>query len=94
MKTWSGKRFWEIDVKTILATPVQEDFEDFVAWQLDKKGMFSVKSAYKIYVNIRDGPQATSSNNATEGFQWSKIWKIPCVPKIQQFIWSSGQTQH
>jgi hypothetical protein len=30
----------------------------------------------------KHGPQATSSNSEAEEFQWSKIWKIPCVPKV------------
>jgi hypothetical protein len=79
--------FMEIDVDTILATPVKEDFEDVVAWQLDSKGVFSVKSAYKVYVTLRDGPQASSSNDGATSLHWQKIWKIECTPKIQQFVW-------
>jgi hypothetical protein len=58
--------FMDMDVETILAIPIREDFEDFIAWQFDSKGCFSVKSAYKIYIGLRDGPQATTSNG-TEG---------------------------
>ncbi|KAK1618800.1 hypothetical protein QYE76_024317 [Lolium multiflorum] len=58
--------FWEIDAKTILAMPICEDFEDFLALQYDSKGVFTVKSAYKLYTEIRDGPHATSSNASQE----------------------------
>jgi hypothetical protein len=30
----------EIDADTILSIPIREDFEDFAAWQFDKKGLF------------------------------------------------------
>lgn len=52
--------FWKIDADVILATPVREDFEDFIAWHYESKGVFTVKSAYKLYVQDRDGPQQTS----------------------------------
>lgn len=38
--------FWEEDVQHILAIPVQIGREDVIAWHFDKKGPFSVKSAY------------------------------------------------
>jgi hypothetical protein len=69
--------FMEIDVDTILATPVKEDFED---------------------VRLRDGPQATSSNDGATSLHWQKIWKIECTPKIQQFVWrlahNSGKAEY
>jgi hypothetical protein len=52
-------------VKTILAIPAYDEYEDFFffAWLFDKNGCFWVKSAYKVYVSQRDGPQASSSDN-------------------------------
>jgi hypothetical protein len=79
--------FLQIDVETILATPIREDFEDFFAWHYESKGIFTVKSAYKLYVQNRDGPQQSSSLSSAESFQWEKIWKLTCTPKIKQFIW-------
>jgi len=38
--------FWEEDVPNILSIPVHVDREHMVAWHFDRKGMFSVKSAY------------------------------------------------
>jgi hypothetical protein len=71
--------FWDVDAKVILATPIREEFEDYYAWQYDQKGQFSVK--------IRDGPQALSSNDSDSVQFWRAIWKLPCLPKIQQFVW-------
>ena len=71
----------------ILSTPIRDDFEDFVAWQFDQKGLFSVKSAYKLFVRQRDGPAATSSIQDPGCLKWEKIWSMPCVPKLKQFVW-------
>lgn len=40
--------FWEEDVKFILATPTNPGHEDSLAWHYDKRGVFSVKSAYHV----------------------------------------------
>uniref|UniRef100_A0ACD6A1I4 Uncharacterized protein n=1 Tax=Avena sativa TaxID=4498 RepID=A0ACD6A1I4_AVESA len=74
-----------IDTETILLTPIHDDFEDFLAWHYDNKGLFSVKSAYKLFVQRRDGAQQSSSSQ--ESLQWENIWKLECPPKINQFIW-------
>jgi ribonuclease HI len=79
--------FMEIDADAILATPIRDDFEDFFAWHYDSRGLFSVKSAYKLYVQGRDGSQQSSSNQGVETLEWEKIWKLACPPKIKQFMW-------
>jgi hypothetical protein len=79
--------FWEMDAKIILETPIRDDFEDFPAWHFDSKGIFSVKSAYRVYVRIRDAEVSTSSGELEERSQWKKIWDLPCLPKIKQFVW-------
>jgi hypothetical protein len=79
--------FWEMDASVILATPVRDDFEDIPACYFDVKGLFTVKSAYRIYVNIRDAGVSSSSGREEEKTQWSKIWEMPCLPKIKQFVW-------
>jgi hypothetical protein len=79
--------FMSLDADTILATPIREDFEDFLAWHYDSKGLFSVKSAYKLYVQKRDGPQQSSSNEDAEISYWEFFWKLSCPPKIKQLLW-------
>jgi hypothetical protein len=73
--------------KVILAMPIREDFEDFIAWRYDDNDMFTVKSAYKLHVNLKDGPQARSSNAVQNNRFWKAIWKIHVPPRMQQFVW-------
>jgi len=42
--------FEESDAEAILKIKVNEDQEDRPAWHYDKKGLFSVKSAYKLAI--------------------------------------------
>ncbi|KAE8820840.1 hypothetical protein D1007_01153 [Hordeum vulgare] len=50
--------FWAVDVSLILAIPVKTDIEDDWAWSCDPKGIFSVKSAYKLQRLIGQREQA------------------------------------
>jgi hypothetical protein len=79
--------FWEMDVQIILSTPIRSEFEDFPAWFHDNKGVFSVRSPYKIYVRQRDASIPSSSGGLIESSFWKKLWDLPCLPKVQQFIW-------
>jgi hypothetical protein len=76
-----------MDVDTILATPIRPEFEDYPAWHFDNKGMFSVKSAYKVYVRLRDSERGAGSGSVNENIFWKQLWKIPCIPKVKQFLW-------
>ena len=49
--------FWPDDVKYILQIPLRDGVPDFVAWQYDSKGIHSVKSAYKLHMQLE---QSTS----------------------------------
>ena len=40
--------FSEFDAEAILKLRVNPDMEDMHSWHFDKKGLFSVKSAYKL----------------------------------------------
>src|SRR5438128_1146275 len=42
------------DVVDILAIPLRPGSQDSVAWYYDKKGVFSVKSAYRLGVELRE----------------------------------------
>jgi hypothetical protein len=40
--------FWEEDVQHILATSTNPGREDTLAWHFDRRGLFTVKSAYHV----------------------------------------------
>ena len=58
--------FWPKDAAEILRIPIDEQMEDWPAWHFDAKGLFFVKSTYKLVVPVRDnssGRDASSSSN-------------------------------
>jgi hypothetical protein len=79
--------FWDMDARIILGTPLRADFEDYPAWHFDNKGIFSVKSAYKLYVKQRDADVDTNSGNTFGSKFWKELWDLPCLPKVKQFMW-------
>ena len=78
--------FWPKDAAEILRIPIDEQMEDWPAWHFDAKGLFSVKSAYKLVVAVRDNSSerdASSSRNEVSDvgqFNWVRIWQLQ-VPK-------------
>lgn len=66
--------------------------EDWPAWHFDKRGVFSVKSEYQVYiaeVRGRRSDFASGSNtpNREEDEVWAKLWKLQCPGKIKHFLW-------
>jgi len=64
----------------------------FLAWHYDKKGVFSVKSAYHVLDDIdtrenRTQQGESSSGTGRHGCEWNAIWKLKCLPKVRQFLW-------
>jgi hypothetical protein len=85
--------FHSDDVRTILAIPVHEDLDDVICWHFDSKGIFSVKSAYKVYIDNDSEGQGSSTGNpdyhsASGGsLPWQKIWQMKCPNKVKTFAW-------
>jgi hypothetical protein len=66
--------------------------EDWPAWYFDAKGLFSVKSAYKVAVARRDrlaGWDASTSETIRDdsAFEWYRIWKLKVPNKVKMFMW-------
>jgi hypothetical protein len=85
--------FWEEDVQHILAIPIRQGAADTLAWHFDKKGMFSVKSAYHVMEDQREGEQRRDHGESSAALAkdaslpWPSLWKFQCQPKIKQFLW-------
>jgi hypothetical protein len=72
--------FWNIDSCRIKAIPLpSHDISDFVAYNLTKNGIFSVRSVYHAEwemqygrkINIGQAPRSMNSHP-----MWEKIWKL------------------
>ena len=55
-------------------------------WHYDSKGVFWVKSAYKVSYGMRDSP-STSFASVPTGPMWNSIWKAKVLGKIKMCVW-------
>ena len=78
--------FNEEDVQLILQIPIQGGDVDTLAWHFDKKGKFSVKSAYQVVLgkqarnSAHDVASSSSQNVQCRTTFWKKLWRLP-LPK-------------
>uniref|UniRef100_A0A8I7B954 Reverse transcriptase domain-containing protein n=1 Tax=Hordeum vulgare subsp. vulgare TaxID=112509 RepID=A0A8I7B954_HORVV len=82
--------FGHQDSELILAIPIRPDMDDTWAWFPDHRGIFSVRSAYKLCRKVESvvsGEQGTCDGQL---FKWQTIWDAPCPLKIQQFLWRTA----
>lgn len=69
--------------KKILISVVNS--RDIWVWHYDKKGIYNVKSGYKLYMNLKIN---SSASNSTGGQKiWKQMWKLNIPKKIKHFIW-------
>lgn len=92
--TWDTNLVYQtFNAEIILQIPVQEHASDVIAWHFDKKGVFSVKSAYKVAVDCegRESTQGLASTSASQGeapdFDWKRLWALPLPSKVLHFLW-------
>lgn len=82
--------FNAIDVEAISKIKLpQRRAEDFIAWHMEKSGLFSVRSAYSLalrHANL-EGSQASSASPDGGRKLWSRIWSGSVPPKVNIFAW-------
>jgi hypothetical protein len=60
--------------------------DDFISWTPEKHGMFTVKSAYNLALDLRsNNPPNTSGNIDGNKSLWNTIWKSTIPPKVKKF---------
>jgi hypothetical protein len=78
------------DVKEILSIPIRPKTEDYLAWHFDRKGVFSVKLAYRLGISLRDSKQcqnaSSSVSTANANPLWKKLWGLELPGKVKKFI--------
>ena len=93
------KHFIAPDVEVIqnipLSTRVQDDFW---AWHYDKKGVFSVRSAYRMISAVKAQREdcldhrPAHSNITADRKSWSQLWNVRVPSKIKIFVWRLAHT--
>ena len=72
----------------IMAIPLSRDRQrDTLIWKENRKHEFSVKSAYRVALRLKQGVEAEHSRAGEEGKPWKMIWDLKVPPKIRNFMW-------
>jgi hypothetical protein len=83
--------FEEDDITEILQiTPSRRNETDFVSWFPEKKGMFTVRSAYRMALfeeMLKQDRGATSARPDGASPSWDLIWKCPVPAKVKICAW-------
>jgi len=83
--------FHHFDVEEILKIRLhRREVEDVIAWHYERTGLFSVRSAYCLGVNLTEveaGSISSSSNLDGTRPAWKKPWKLPVPHKVRIFAW-------
>lgn len=73
------------DIDTIRAIPINTRLKDRLIWHSDKTGKYTVKSGYKLFMNIKIDGISASSTPLTR--IWNNLWKLNIPTKIKHFCW-------
>ena len=83
--------FLPFEANTILEIPLSQNFpEDNFIWIGNKRGVFTVKSAYHIAANLQDGTDVREcSSGDSNAYLWKNLWKLKLPAKIKIFSWKA-----
>ncbi|MDV3193925.1 MAG: hypothetical protein Q8835_02560, partial [Sweet potato little leaf phytoplasma] len=90
--TWNEQMIRDLyidqDANLIINIPLNpQQKEDIIIWQFDPKGIFSVKSAYRLGMQSQNQSMASVSNYCHQNSLWKSFWKTPIPSKVKLCGW-------
>jgi ribonuclease HI len=86
--------FWPIDANEIFKIKTSSRLdEDIIAWQPEKSGQFTVRSAY--YLAFSNSPDqcefaATSTRPEGKEVRWQRFWAAKIPPKVKTYAFKAA----
>jgi hypothetical protein len=78
--------FISVDPAAILRIPLRPNAEDWWAWESEKHGEYSVKTAYRKLADAQQQGEPTTLGGSGDA-SWNRIWKLNVPPKVKVFWW-------
>lgn len=85
--SWNVENFFDVDVHAILKLQVCGRGDDLWAWESEKHGNYSVKSAYRLMEDGRNTGRSESVASGSAAVEWKQTWKLDVPPKVRVFWW-------
>ena len=60
---------------------------DKLIWKENKKGVFSIKTAYRVASRMKQVEQEEHSSAWVDKKMWNCIWQLHVPPKVRNFFW-------
>lgn len=83
------------DIQEVLKIRLSDKVaEDTLAWHYERSGIFSVRSAYRLALQLNQGAaweQGSSTNPGGERALWQKIWAADVPQKVKIFAWRQAR---
>lgn len=82
--------FNTVDVEAISKTKLpHRPSEDFLAWHMEKTGLFTVRSAYNLALKLANLERSQTSSLAPDDERklWDRIWSGSVPPKVIVLAW-------
>ena len=82
--------FNPVDVEQIVKIRTSPRLEeDVLAWEPERNGIFTVRSAYRLALDERLRPSSVAASRAPDGRRavWAFLWRCPAPPKVRVFAW-------
>jgi hypothetical protein len=81
-----------IDAQAVRRIPLGRGQEDIWAWEGERHGLYTVRSAYRILADKEAQAQdfkagRPSHSTGTDNPLWMKVWKAKVPPKVRVFWW-------
>lgn len=75
--------------KEIMPIPLQQNTAglDVLVWKENQSQSFSMKSAYRVAIRMKEKTRIEHSTTNTERPIWRKLWKLNVPPKVRIFLW-------
>jgi len=80
-------KFISMDADAILRTPHFNSVEDCWAWEPEKHGMYSVRSAYKMLYWRKKQKDDANRGSSSSDQNWRRVWRTDVPPKVKVFWW-------
>ena len=79
--------FFNVDAHAILSTPIRGAGADTWSWELERHGLYSVKSAYRKLYDEQCQQMSESNASSSEENIWKRIWGMCVSLKVRVFWW-------